>query len=129
MSNAMIWISRRPFVCLFLIAFVVVVSFVFHDESKRRTPFWDKYAQIRLGTDQEEVEAILGLPTMEDSPFGLGSGCLIWIQGEERIFVSTIPYPANDGSAKNRVTKKGFLPKSLWEKLLDPSIASFYTAN
>jgi hypothetical protein len=110
----LVWLL--PFAC------VVGVSLAVHSELKRRTPLWDKYQKVQLGMTEAEVKDILGPPTAEETVGGLGPTAFDWVQGEQRIIVFFFPEPRGE-----LAVKKGFLPKSVWEQLRDPSHRSVIT--
>jgi hypothetical protein len=108
---------------LLLSLFPSVIALVVHRESRRRTAFWDKYQHVQLGMTEREVKDILGPETTEEDMGGITAPwALIWVHGEQRIIVFFIAGPRGECA-----TKKGFLPKSLWETLQDPPNASFVT--
>jgi hypothetical protein len=114
---------RWLLVWLLLCAGAVAASLAVIAEVNRRTPFWDKYQKVRLGMTEAEVKNILGPPAAEEYPGGgLGPMVLTWVEGEQQIVVFI--YPEFRGEL---ALKKGFLPKSLWEQLRDPSHRSVIT--
>jgi hypothetical protein len=99
--------------CLFLPFFAGLAALI-HSELARRTPFWVKFQQITWGMTEEEVKDILGPPTEEVPAVSLGLSTSIWVEGEQKIFVEFMADTPSD-----RVARKRFLPKSLWEELCD----------
>jgi hypothetical protein len=114
---------RWQITCFLLFISLTITFSVAYSELKRRTPFWYRYQELQLRMTEEEAKWILGEPTVEDQASGLGATVLSWFEGEQRIVVYTLPFDERGPV----VVKKGFLPKSLWERLRDPSNSSFIT--
>ena len=102
----------RILLCLLLFVFAGVAFLVVHAESKRRTPFWDKYQKVQLGMTEEEVKAILGPPDSVEGG-GLMSSCWAWFVGEQTIAV--------DFNLDDRATEKRLRPGRTTGWVRDPA--------
>jgi hypothetical protein len=83
----------------------------------RRDPFWDKYQQVEPGLTQQEVEAILGVPTEEGNLGGIMSEHFCyWKEGEQSIYVAFFDTTRNHRHVWGVIGKR-FYPSTGWEYL------------
>jgi hypothetical protein len=51
-------------------------------------PFWEKYQKVQFNMTEDEVKALLGPPSVVESPGGsLGDSCFAWFDGSQTIAV------------------------------------------